>query len=260
MTATPVRLKPVRPGQVRNALLNALARHGFEPATAESIWLDLTTGQDPRPDEVPAQLSFRGINIVWPLGRHTRALRPDEIRSLNSALRAAGVKRDNMLDPEDTAEVGRHAFDFLWQRFNSDQYNPEPVRAAQIRELVEEATALRHTEPVLVQTLCECGQSVLAPEGAAAPTHRCENVQPKHLLDNALCWSLSPSRKPCLLDNHHAGKHKNGRTQWMDQPRTTVQHVTPAKRRLADPGTGTHPGDALAKLQADLAALSSLNA
>lgn len=268
MTATPARLKPVRPGQVQNALFNALARHGIEPATAESIWLDLTTGQDPRPNELPAQFLYRGIQIVWPAGRHTRPLRPDELRSLNAALRAAnppktitykdgtqarshGVRRrDSLLDPEDSAEIGRHAYAFLWKSFNSDDYNPEPVRAAAMRALVEEATAVRHAEPVPVQARCVCGQEVLAAEGALAPTHWCEPA-PEHALDNAPCWSKSPGGKPCLLDNHHIGKHKNGRTHWMDPAtRATVQHVTPAEQRLAD------PVDPLSKLQADLAALS----
>lgn len=230
MTATPTPLRPVRPGQVKNALLNVLARHGIEPATCESIWADLSTGQDPRPGQLPAQFIYRGIQVVWPIGRRTRPLRPDELRTLNAALRAAnppkqitykdgstarsyGVrKRDSLLDPEDTAEVGRHAYEFLWRSFKSADYNPEPVRAAAMRALVEEATAERHAEP----EWCGCGANI--------------NGQQEHECDPLACMGVSPGGKACLLPIEHDGKCKNGRTTWTRKH----QPHTPAEKLLVD--------------------------
>lgn len=246
MTASPVRLLPVRPGMVRNAMLNAMARHGIEPATAESIYADLTTGCDPRPDELPAHLSYRGINVVWPLGRHTRELRPDELRSLNCALRAAGVKRENMLDPEDTAEVGRHAFRHLWVSLHSDSYNPEPVREAQMRQLVAEATAVRHAQPLnLVFEDKREPQPVVLTHGQD--------------LDNALCWATSPKGIHCDQDNHHDGKHKNGRTTWAEKAaKVTVQHVSTDERVITAQPTGSLiDPDELAELVAALEAIEN---
>jgi hypothetical protein len=131
-------LKPVKPGQVKNALDNALARHGIPQATADSVWYDLTTGNDPRPVELPQLLTFKGLHIAWPAGRHTRLLDKSEVSILNTALRTCGVPKSELLDREDTAEDGRRAYKALYHRMHRDDYDATPITLDRLAALVEE--------------------------------------------------------------------------------------------------------------------------
>jgi hypothetical protein len=139
-------LHPVKPGQVRHALFNAFTRHGITPSTAESIWYDLTTGNDPRPDTLPETFTFKGVTLVWPGGRHTRVIRPQEYMVLNRALRAStytdeGVEiKAALLDGDDTAEIARNAYRFLWHRTQQPGFDNTTVVEDKIAEVVAEAT------------------------------------------------------------------------------------------------------------------------
>jgi hypothetical protein len=279
MTNTTAVLLPVQPGKVRNAIMNVLGRHGVSQATAESIWHDLTTGNDPRPANLPEEFHYRGIKLTWPQGRYTRAITPHEVKTLNSALRARGVRESELCDPEDTCETARWAFTSLFTHMSSESYNPEPVRAAELRELVEEATAQRRevNAPVLVfETVCpferdECmamqdngeGECDTHPQPtreellAARSLAVLDHAKLTHADDDAsLCWDEAPSGKRCLLDNHHGGKHKNGKAHWNGK-RTSVQIVTTPERTV-DAQVITQEGAIdIDSLLADIKALAS---
>lgn len=217
MTATTAVLLPVQKKRVRNAILNALGRHGVSTQTAEAIWFDLTTGNDPRPANLPEQFHYRGIKIDWPIGRGLRLVRKDEMRSLNAALAAAGIRKGEMLDADDNAESARAAYTFLWAHKSGvasvrhKPYNPEPVRAAKLRELIEEATEAREiaNAPVLVdapEPVWDESVPLLTGAGGTCKTFVCESVSPKG--------------KACTLVGAHDGQHSNGSTRWGKRDRT----------------------------------------
>lgn len=148
--------RPVKPGQVRNALLNALERHGVAPTTAESIWYDLVTGNDPRPDHLPETFTFKGTPLVWPAGRHTRAIQPEELRTLNKALRASTytvVEQDgekvtikaDLLDGDDTAMHARWAYEGLYRRTQQPGFDNTTIVEDRIAAVVADATRERDT-------------------------------------------------------------------------------------------------------------------
>lgn len=209
MTATTAVLLPIQRKRVRNAMMNAFGRHGVSQATAQSIWLDLTTGNDPRPANLPESFHYRGIKVDWPIGRHTRLIRADELNALNTALISAGV-REQLLDREDTAEAARTTYSFLHHHKSGAQsvqlgaYNPEPVKAAKLRELVAEATAVRESE----------NEPVLVHEGESMPYS---------------CDSASPKGKPCTLTSGHDAQHANGSTRWGTRDRVAD------RSKIADP-------------------------
>lgn len=241
MTATTARLLPVQPGKVRNAIFNALSRHGVSESTAESIWLDLTTGQDPRPADVPEYMHFRGIRLTWPRGRHTRPLIKAEVDVFNAALHAAGEHReDRMLDLEDTAETARGTYWFLLNRKAGKHevaYNPEPVRAEKMRELVAEATEARReaNEPVLVfETETETKQL----ETDACPFSHTECLDMQDTGEGACDEHEPPTREQLIAE-------RTAKVQMIANPEVPVN-------AQADP-----PTDVLAELRANLDALTT---
>lgn len=123
-------LRPVKPGQVKNALLNALARHNVDARTAESIWTDLTTGNDPRPAHLPERIDFRGLDIPWPAGRAARYIRDNERELLNKALAA---NNNSVLAPDTTADVARRAYEALYNKTQRDDYDPTPIPVERVR-------------------------------------------------------------------------------------------------------------------------------
>lgn len=192
---------------IRNAVMRALGRHGVSAQTAESIWTDLTTGNDPRPANLPGEFWYRGIKLTWPNGRHLRLLRNDEIHSLNAALKAAGKRKAEFLDNEDNAETGRHTYDFLFQHMGRPEYNPEPVRAQTLRELVAQATET--PDQALLTT----------PEPMPEPVWD-ESVP--MLVGSDVCTETSPKGKACTLASTHDGQHVNGGTRWGKRDRVYV--------------------------------------
>jgi len=218
MTATTAVLLPVQKKRVRAAIMNALGRHGVSQQTAESIWTDLTTGNDPRPANLPESFHYRGIALMWPNGRHLRPVRNDEIKSLNAALSSAGVRKSSgkLLDQDDNAAGARAAYTFLWTHKNGTPsteygpYNPEPVRAAKLRALVEEATEAREiaNAPIIVD----------------APEPVWDEDVPL-LTGHDTCTSTSPKGKACTLVGTHDGQHANGSTRWGKRDRVYVEPV-----------------------------------
>lgn len=132
----------VRPATVRNRIMWVLGVHGVEPATAESIWSALTSGNDPMPEGVPTTFRFQGVDLVYPMGVGTRLLYPVERKALNAAIsRYRPDEPDELLDSEDSAEVGRHAYVQLWRKTQrADYVDPTSVKA-RMADLIEEATA-----------------------------------------------------------------------------------------------------------------------
>lgn len=215
MTATTAALLPIQKKRVRAAMMSALGRHGVSQVTAESIWHDLTTGNDPRPANLPEGFHYRGIKIDWPIGRHLRPVRKDEMQAINTALRAAGVRTD-LLDAEDNAEAARLAYGFLFAHKNGHDskmhgaYNPEPVRAAKLRELVEEATAQREIDnaPIL-----------MGPDESVPLLTGTEHID----FD---CAEINPGQdRLCVLAHGHDGQHRNGGTRWGKRDRVFAAEV-----------------------------------
>lgn len=134
-------LRPVQPGRVKNSLLNVLDRHGIAHDTAQSIWDDLTTGNDPLPNGLPASFIFKGIEVAWPTGRHTRLLREDERKALNNALKhSTTANKRELLDSEDSAELARHAYTCLYNLTTQIEYDSTPIAVTAMAKLVEKAT------------------------------------------------------------------------------------------------------------------------
>lgn len=216
----------IRPATVRNRILWVLGQHGIEQATAQSIWDSLTSGNDPRPSDVPPSFTFQGVTIHWPSGVGRRIITPTERAALNRALKR---NRNELLDSEDNAFIAREAYIALWHKHQ---------RAMQ--ELVEEATGVS-----------------IDPAGTSDETPP---------LDNVLCGHKKPGgRLTCVSDNHHAGLHANGKHAWTDDAVVIEHHAAPTHAVTAQPkpkkakAPKPEPVNALDDLMAQLNAITTTN-
>lgn len=208
MTSTKQTHRPnrVRPRTIQNRIQWVLGQHGInvDQHTVESIWASLTTGDDPRPDGVPARFTFQGVNIAWPSGVGRRLLYPAERHALNVALHLNG---NDLLDSEDNADEGRRAYQVLWAKTQQPGYTDPRVQA-----LVDEA--------------CDV-------EFHGTSNDLTDRAQALIQADNVLCGHKKPGgRLLCLADNHHAGLHSNGKHTWTDTEVVKVQHHTTDKRTV----------------------------
>lgn len=206
----------VKPGQVRAALFNAFERHGVPLSTSESIWYDLTTGNDPRPEHLPETFAFKGVKLIWPAGRHSRVVTPVEVRTFNTALHAStytivdGKKKHtvkaNLLDGDDTAEMARNAYTFLWHRTQQPDFDNTTIVEDKITLVVAEATQAR--EPVqpdfdAAVNIAAAAVSAGEPE-AIHPCRKTKAVHEAHLYVRARkltrCEGVAPAQADTRTD------------------------------------------------------------
>ena len=161
----------INPARIQVALVAALARHGIAENVAESVWDDLSTGNDPRPSGIPASFVFRGITLYWPAGREMRPLTGDEFTTINRALSANG---NGLLREDDNARVARNAYECLYNRTQmTDLYDPTPVVDTVATVVAEAKAVVQHAAPKSRRPVVTTAQVL-------------EQVAPKSLDDIAL--------------------------------------------------------------------------
>lgn len=236
MTSTPQTHRPnrVRPRTIQNRIQWVLGQHGINvnQQTIESIWHGLTSGDDPRPQGVPAQFTFQGVKIAWPAGVGRRLLRPAERHALNTAYlktRSLEVTDDDdiLLDSEDNAFEGRNMYEVLWRKTQMPGYVDPTSVQTRMAELVKEAT-------------------VTGNDGEQ---------------EHVLCWHRKPGgRLRCTLDQHHDGLHTvvghKDKPMWSDDG-VVIRHHTTSQRtvKAQAPKPASELDDLLAQLN-DLTAIA----
>lgn len=139
-------LKPMRRVNMRNALINALAREGVEvtPDAMDSALTWLSEG-DKRPDNLPESIVFGGVRLAWPRGRETRVPTAGERAAFNKALDHLNTSTDNSnrLTEDDNVRVFRTCYESLVARLASE---PSMALPRLTEQEVEQAQALVEAE------------------------------------------------------------------------------------------------------------------
>lgn len=149
-------LKPIRRVNMRNALINALAREGVQvtPDKMDAALVWLAEG-DARPEHLPASIVFGGITLAWPRGRETRVPTANERAAYNKALDHLNTSVDsvNRLTDEDNVRVYRTCYESLVARLASEPSMALPrlteQEIAQAQVLVEAETPV--VEPPVIE-------------------------------------------------------------------------------------------------------------
>lgn len=184
MTSTPQTHRPnrVRPRTIQNRIQWVLGQHGVHvnDQTIEAIWRSLTTGDDPRPDGVPARLRIYGVELEWPSGVGRRIIMPHERNTLNEVFRRGNNPRTStkneawgevVLDSETTAEEARRAYLSLVHRAHHPEHVDPYTTNARMTELMQEACepvpcedthTWNDTEPVKIQRVTNNKRSIKA--------------------------------------------------------------------------------------------------
>jgi hypothetical protein len=141
---------------VRNALINALAREGVQvtPDKMDAALVWLAEG-DARPDHLPESIVFGGITLAWPRGRETRVPTANERAAYNKALKHLHTSEDanERLTDEDNVRVYREVYSAFVNRLKIEPSMALPVLTAQeieqARVLVEAETTVVEQPPVI---------------------------------------------------------------------------------------------------------------
>lgn len=153
-------LHPIKPAAVRNALIAALANQGVS-VTVDQMDGAITNAHqfydsEPAPEGTPSEFTFCGVVLTWPMGRETRALTGQERAVINAALRMNN-NHANLMEPEDTVRVARHAYIALHQRMTHhpellpmlQPLSPEVIEVIAHDEREQALTVIEHVAPVL---------------------------------------------------------------------------------------------------------------
>lgn len=139
-------LKPIKRVNMRNALINALAREGVavtpDKMDAALVWL---AEGDARPENLPESIVFGGITLYWPRGRETRVPQAGERAAYNKALDHLHTSEDsaNRLTDEDNVRVYRTVYEALVARLASE---PSMALPRLTEQEIEQAQVLVEAE------------------------------------------------------------------------------------------------------------------